>query len=82
MTNALKHILEQAQQLSAEEQLSLIAQLAEELKQRPNPPAHPRWSDLEGAVSYPWVADDAQSWITSSRQEGDAHRDASLRGDT
>ena len=81
MTDALQQILEQARQLSADEKLSLIAYLAEQLKQHAAPSEAPRWSDLEGVVSYPLVAGDAQDWVTSSRQESDTHRDAILRGE-
>jgi hypothetical protein len=76
MTEALQQVLKQASQLSIEEQLSLIAYLAEQLKQSSQVSQDPpNWFDLEGAVTYPFLGEDAQTWVTRSRQESDAHRE-------
>lgn len=33
-----------------------------------------RWSEIAGAAKYPMVGEDAQEWVTRTRQEGDEQR--------
>jgi hypothetical protein len=34
-----------------------------------------RWSDVRGALAYPACGEDAQQWVTRSRQEADERRE-------
>jgi hypothetical protein len=82
MSPLLKQLLQQVEQLTLEERLELIQQVAESLK-KPGAIAHskPRWSDLKGLAPYPMMGEDAQEWISRTRQEADDHRERVLRGE-
>lgn len=69
----LEEIIGKADLLTAEEQLSLIAALAEKAKASSAVQSGSRlkWSDLKGTLPYPACGDDAQSYITHSRRESD-----------
>lgn len=70
---------QQANKLTPEEQLRLIAELAEQVR-RNKPQAATRyyWSDLQGVGQHPLAGEDAQTWVTRSRQESDIDRNQSL----
>ncbi len=76
MTNkTLQDLLEQAEHLTVEEQLSLIAHLVEKVKQATTAPKPKRkWSELRGLVTEPALGEDAQTWISRTRREADSHR--------
>ncbi|NJN68764.1 MAG: hypothetical protein HC884_19715 [Chloroflexaceae bacterium] len=71
----LETILQQAEQLSADEQLQLLVRLAERLRWHyaPAAPQPPAWDALCGLASYPFLGEDAQVWVSRSRQESE-HR--------
>jgi hypothetical protein len=76
MSLLLQDLLRQVEQLAPEERLELIRQVAEGLKKsgaiaKPKP----RWSDLKGLAPYPMMGEDAQEWVTRTRQEPQQHRD-------
>lgn len=82
MSPLLQELLQQVEQLTPEEQLELIRQVAEGLKKseaidKPKP----RWSDLKGLASYPMLGEDAQAWVSRTRQEADQHRERVSRGE-
>lgn len=69
-------IAEQAEMLTAEQQLYLIALLAGKAQRAVQPsPSRRRWRDICGAAPYPIVGEDAQTWVSHMRQEGDAARE-------
>ena len=69
-------ILNQARRLTPDEQLRLIAYLSEQARlaktQKSTKPK--RWRELRGIVAYPLIAEDAQKWVSTSRQEDEKHR--------
>ena len=69
-------ILNQTRRLTPDEQLRLIAYLSEQARlARTHESTEPkRWEDMRGAAPYPLVAEDAQEWVSVSRQENDSHR--------
>lgn len=73
-------LIRQTDKLTPEERLRLIAYLAEQARQsaRQQPPAR-RWQDIKGAAAYPLMDEDAQSWVSRTRQEGDARREQQWR---
>jgi hypothetical protein len=82
MSPLLQNLLQQVEQLTSEERLELIRQIAEGLKKsevvvRPKP----RWSDLKGMAPHPMMGEDAQQWVSGNRQEADKHRNQVLRGE-
>lgn len=70
-----EHVLRQSESLPLSEQLRLIAQLAERLRSQHAPEApRPRWEDYAGSASCPLCGQDAQDWVTRTRQEADEAR--------
>jgi hypothetical protein len=74
-------LLQQTATLTPEEKLRLIAHLADSLRQSAPAPQRRKWSEIRGAAPYPLFGEDAQAWITRSRQESDEHREQLLRGE-
>lgn len=82
MSRLLQELLRQAEQLTPEERLELISRLADQLRvQTTAPKAKRKWSDLKGMAPYPLLGEDAQEWVSRTRQEGDDHREHLLRGE-
>jgi hypothetical protein len=70
-----ERILHEAEGLSREEQLLLIERLAERLRVGIAPTApRPRWEDYAGSAPYPLCGEDAQAWVTRTRQESEEAR--------
>ncbi len=69
-------ILNQTRRLTPDEQLRLIAYLSEQTRlARTQESIEPkRWEDMRGAAPYPLIAEDAQEWVSTSRQQDDSHR--------
>ncbi len=76
----LQVVIEQIDKLSLDEQLQLIAYLAEKARQATQP-ERPRvtWRDLRGALPYGLYGEDAQETISQWRQESDDHRASLLK---
>jgi hypothetical protein len=68
-----EHVAREADALPSDEQLRLIARLAERLAARPAE-NRPRWEDFAGSVASPMCGEDAQGWVTRTRQESDQQR--------
>ena len=78
----LEDITKQTKQLTHSEQLKLIAYLAEQVRlQRPMFTSRRHWREIAGAASYPLVGEDAQSWVSRSRQESDDEREQQVQGE-
>ena len=74
-------LLQQTATLTSEEKLRLISHLAEDLRQPQTPSIRRQWSEICGAAPYPLFGEDAQTWITRSRQDDDRHQDHILSGE-
>ncbi|TVR04081.1 MAG: hypothetical protein EA395_16665 [Phormidium sp. GEM2.Bin31] len=75
MSPLLEQLLQQVEQLTPEERLELIRQIAQGLKMSDIAvKAKPRWSELKGMAPYPMMGEDAQEWVSRTRREGDEHR--------
>ncbi len=71
-------VLQQSLSLSKDDQLRLIAKLAGELCDYPEAGvAVARWEDHAGVAPYPLCGEDAQAWISRTRQESDEVRSGS-----
>jgi hypothetical protein len=72
-------IARQAELLAPEDQLSLIAFLAEKAQRayRQTPPR--MWHDICGAAPYPLTGEDAQAWVSRTRAENDDEREQRWR---
>ncbi|MEH2211415.1 hypothetical protein [Nostoc sp.] len=82
MSPSLEKILSEIEQLTPEEQLTVMGHLVERMKKHIIQ-AQPKrkWSNLKGMASYPLLGEDAQEWISRTRREGDEHRERLLRGE-
>ena len=82
MSPLLEAILKQVQQLSNDERLELIQQVAEQMKSGATEPKRKyKISEFRGMVKHPFFGEDAQEWVTRTRREGDEHREKLLRGE-
>ena len=71
----LERIKQQAEGLSADEQLLLAAYLVERARTS-LPTALPttdgrKWSDLRGRYAHPMLGEEAQDWVTRTRADAD-----------
>ncbi|MBG1262014.1 hypothetical protein [Nostoc commune] len=82
MSPSLEKILSEIEQLTLEEQLTVMGHLVERVKKHITQTQPKRkWSDLKGMAPYPLLGEDAQEWVSRTRREGDEHRERLLRGD-
>jgi hypothetical protein len=82
MSLSLEKILSEIEQLTPENQLIVMGHLVEQIKKHINQIQPKRtWSDLKGMAPYPLLGEDAQEWVSRTRQEGDEHRERLLRGE-
>jgi hypothetical protein len=70
MTKRLIQLMNKTAELSADEQLELAARLIAQARQKTAVPRR-KWLDVVGAAPYPLAGEDAQVWVTRTRQEGD-----------
>jgi hypothetical protein len=76
----LERIIKKIGLLTPEEQLRLLAYLSEKAhKTNQVTRPHRLWKELYGAASYPLAGEDAQQWISRTRDEADKHRDDSQK---
>ncbi len=73
MSAVFEHVAREADALPSDEQLRLIARLAERLAERPAG-NRPRWEDFAGSVASPTCGEDAQDSVMRNRQESDQQR--------
>lgn len=73
-------IARQAELLAPEDQLYLIAHLADKARRtyRRTPPRR-KWHDICGAAPYPLTGEDAQAWVSRPRAESDEDRERRWR---
>ena len=73
-------IARQAELLAPEDQLYLIARLADKARHtyRQTPPRR-KWHDICGAAPYPLTGEDAQTWVSRARAENDEDRERRWR---
>ena len=79
-TLGVETLVRQVETLSIEEQLVFMARLAETIRQQWRPVAARRkWREIRGVVQSPMVGEDAQAWVSRTRQEGDQQRERQWR---
>lgn len=68
-------LLKRTENLTPEEQLYLIARLADQTRRsyRALQPQR-RWKEIGGTARYPLFGEDAQQWVSHSRAESDDER--------
>lgn len=66
---AVETLVRQAETLLIEDQLLLMARLAETMRQRWQPTTTRRkWREIRGIVQAPMMGEDAQVWVSRTRQ--------------
>lgn len=75
MSPQLEKIIESIDKLSASEQLAVVNHISARLKKDRATETQLRWLDLAGTVPYPMVGEDAQDWVSASRQADQTYRD-------
>ena len=80
--SALNELIQKADTLTPDEQLRLIAHLAERVRAtRSVSKPRRKWREIRGIAPYPLVGEDAQVWVSRSRREGTEHRERQWRGE-
>ena len=80
MTVQVSEIMKQAETLSVSEQLTLAVLLIERARRAPSLATPGRKGmDVAGIAPYPLTGEDAQDWVTRTRQEGDDEREQQWR---
>jgi hypothetical protein len=70
-----------AAQLPPAERRQLAETILRDLDSAAPPAARRRsWREIRGSVPYPLCDEDAQDWVSRSRQESDDHREQQGRG--
>jgi lysophospholipase L1-like esterase len=76
----LNDIIKRIDALTADEQLSLAAQLIERARAvRPLSSRHRKWRDIRGLARPSLLGEDAQAWVSRTRREADEKRERELR---
>ena len=76
----LEAILKQTESLTVDEQLRLVALLAERARAaEPAPRPRRKWREIRGLFPYPMLGEDAQQWVSRTRREGDEQRERQWR---
>jgi hypothetical protein len=80
-TTALTELMEKADALTPEERWQLVNHLVTQgSRQMPGAKPRRKWEDLIGLLPYPALGEDAQTYISRTRREGDERREQLLRG--
>ena len=78
-TDTLDMMMKQSGSLTVDERLRLIAYLAEQARMEHPQTQRRKWREIRGIAPYPLVGEDAQAWVTRTRQESDEERERQLR---
>ncbi len=76
-SQTLTELVRRARALTPEEQRQLVAHLVRSGREAEQTPAPPRraWREIRGAAPCPLVGEDAQTWVSRARREGDEERE-------
>jgi hypothetical protein len=78
-SEALQNLVRQAEALSPDEQLRLIAYLVEKVRAAYlSPKPRRKWAEICGAAPYPLLGEDAQVWVSRTRCEDTEQRERRL----
>ena len=69
----LLEIIERTELLTPDERLQLLAHLRKSVLQGERTQGR-RWSEICGAAPYPLVGEDAQAWVSQTRETSDDGR--------
>jgi hypothetical protein len=75
----LDTLIRQSELLTSDEQLVLASRLIEKARYATRPVSnmpHRKWAEIRGRVAHPLAGEDAQAWVSRSRQESDSQRES------
>ena len=77
----LNELMSKSEKLNIEEKLKLMRYLSNNLQINDNSTPKPRrkWRDIQGKATYPLVGEDAQEWVSRTRQEATENREQIIR---
>ena len=77
----LTEIMQRAERLDADEQLQLIAYVANLARRGADgSPVRRSWLEIAGTAPYPLLGEDAQAWVSRTRRESDERRERGREG--
>ena len=78
VSTELDELIKRTEGLSPEDRQRLLEHL---IRTVPPGRVHRQWREIRGAAPYPLLGEDAQTWVSRTRREGDEHRQSQLRND-
>ena len=77
----LNELISKSEALNLEEKLQLMSYLSDNLKKDHDlsPQARRKWGEIKGKATYPLVGEDAQAWVSRTRQESTKNREQFIR---
>ncbi|NEP03794.1 MAG: hypothetical protein F6K25_10280 [Okeania sp. SIO2G4] len=77
----LNELISKSEELNIEKKLQLMRYLSSHLQRNDNSTPKPRrkWRDIQGKATYPLVGEDAQEWVSRTRQEATENREQIIR---
>jgi phage baseplate assembly protein W len=82
MSPQLQQVLSDIDRLSPTDRIQVMSHVIESIREYvPTEPVKSirKWSDLKGMAIAPLTGEDAQEWVSSTRQSGAEHRESLLR---
>jgi hypothetical protein len=76
VSTELDELIKRTEGLSPEDRQRLLEHLSHSVS---TGGVHRQWREIRGAAPYPLVDEDAQTWVSRTRSEGDEHRQSQLR---
>ena len=84
MSPQLQQVLSDIDRLSPTDRIQVMTHVIESIREyvpTESKKSDRKWSDLKGMVTAPLMDEDAQEWVSRTRQEGDEHRESLLRAE-
>lgn len=79
-SNTLREVMKQIDIMTLDEQLELVAYVAQKTRQSPlTSEPRQKWRAIRGLLKEYTPSEDAQTWISRTRREGDEQRESQLR---
>ena len=77
----LNELISKSEELNIEEKLQLMRYLSSHLQRNDSLTPKPRrkWREIQGKATYPLVGEDAQEWVSRTRQEATENREQIIR---
>jgi hypothetical protein len=71
VSTELDELIKRTEGLSPEDRQRLSEHLSSKVS---SARVHRRWREIHGAAPYPLLGEDAQTWVSRTRREGDEHQ--------